>query len=259
LGINLSDYHYVGFPTTFSLDNRRVYQPTPSEHRDHRTLEPYDNGVLDMDFRRRPLCIERVARLVLKIVNHPRHRNVRGMIHTNSNDVRDELAAEMIKQDTRIRSRLICHGRQTTWQSEEVERDEVKGLLLRSTNGILMSPSMSEGLDLPDADCRFSIIAKAPVLRVKVDKYLAARAAYFDRLTCTKGLWQKWQELGTLIQTCGRGVRHDHDWCDTYFVDTRINKLLDSCLDKKLVPQSFSDAVFQFNEKDIPCHAEAAA
>jgi ATP-dependent DNA helicase DinG len=244
LGISSSDYLSVNLPTTFPLDNRRVYQPHP-----HVFL-----GTLNMDYKDRAVCLPRVARLALDIANQPEHRGVRGIIHTNSFGVAKSLTTEMIRQDPAIKHRLIGHGSWTEhFQDEEAERNEVKALLRKSLNGILVSPSMAEGLDLPDDDCRFCIIAKAPILPVMGgDAYMAARAAYFDRLTGRPGFWQKWQELGTLIQMCGRGVRSENDWCDTYIVDTRVQDLLSRCDRLGLVPQFFADAVTQFGRGGIP-------
>ncbi len=60
-------------------------------------------------------------------------------------------------------------------------------------------------------ECRFQIIAKVPFIdnrpaiiraRVKSDRF------YMDYVT-----------LQELIQMCGRGVRSDRDFCNTYIID----------------------------------------
>jgi Rad3-related DNA helicase len=243
LGIALREYDYVGIPTSFPVENRRVYQLHP---------EIYGSQSLAMHTDGLSSSLERVARLVLSIANQPEHRNVRGIIHTTSYTVAKALAAEMINQYPSIKTRLIGHGEWALlFQDEELGRGVMKSELNRKANGILISPSMTEGLDLPGDLCRFAIVAKAPLLNI-TEPYQKARSEYFDRLTGSPRLWQRWQELGTLIQACGRGVRSESDWCSTYLVDTDINRLLTRCLEFKIVPASFNDAATQFTEQEIP-------
>lgn len=76
---------------------------------------------------------------------------------------------------------------------------------------ILVSPSLTHGIDLRDELARFCIIVKLPYLPLG-DKRIKK---LFD---IDKG-WYENQMLNTLVQMCGRGTRSKNDYCNTYILD----------------------------------------
>jgi len=84
---------------------------------------------------------------------------------------------------------------------------------------VMLSPSMTEGFSLDDDLARFQIIAKMPFPYLG-DKQVAAK----------KDLDQDWyilQTVQTVIQACGRIVRSDTDFGETYILDSDFLRLLD--------------------------------
>jgi len=76
---------------------------------------------------------------------------------------------------------------------------------------ILVGPTLNEGIDLPGDECRFIIMLKMPY------PYLGSKL-----VSRKKDLYEGWYQnetLRTIIQSIGRGVRYDGDWCQTYILD----------------------------------------
>jgi Rad3-related DNA helicase len=76
---------------------------------------------------------------------------------------------------------------------------------------ILVSPSVTTGVDFPDSDCRYQIIAKIPFPDGR-DPLVKARTDADPEY----GLYLAMQSV---IQACGRGVRSEKDFCETLIVD----------------------------------------
>jgi Rad3-related DNA helicase len=91
----------------------------------------------------------------------------------------------------------------------------------KQTEGaVLVSPSISTGYDFPDDLCRFVIVIKAPypdMSNLIVQARMNRSQTYMDA-----------QMALTLIQVCGRGVRHEHDLCDSYILDGAVARTLRS-------------------------------
>ena len=114
-------------------------------------------------------------------------------------------------------------------------RDELIDEFKRSKDGILISPSLNEGLSLDDDLCRVQIVLKVPYLNLE-DK------AIRTRLKQPGGNeWYRSQAINVLIQGCGRSVRHKEDYCETYVLDPAFPKLVRENPD--LFPKYFLDAV----------------
>ena len=144
-----------------------------------------------------------------------RHRDEKGIIHTVSAACRDYLI------DNINDPRLIGHNTQN--RSEQLEKFKSSERPL-----VLISPSMNEGVDLPGDLCRFQIMYKLPYPDL-ADKQIRYRAnADSD--------WYDYKTALSLIQTYGRGMRHEDDYCKTYFIDSRIAEFI---LNNRFIPESF--------------------
>lgn len=151
-----------------------------------------------------------------------KHRYDKGLIHTNSYKCQQYINKHLNN------SRLISH---TSHNREAVlnyfEEDE--------NPLVLVSPSMSEGVDLPYDKCRFQIIYKIPFPYLG-DKQVNLRQKRDRR-------WYAYKTVMTLMQAYGRGMRAEDDSCYTYILDSDINILFKSPLYKSLVPNFFKEAV----------------
>ncbi|MDE1828725.1 MAG: ATP-dependent DNA helicase [Thaumarchaeota archaeon] len=154
-----------------------------------------------------------------------KHENERGLILTSSEkrcmDIKNNLSE---KNKSRIR---ICHSRNENGMTQ----DEVIQEHAMDENGVLLSSSLWEGVDLKDDLSRFQIIAKAPYPNMS-EKRTKIKMQKFP-------LWYKSQTLVKLLQGFGRSIRSEDDWAVTYVLDEAANDLLYQC--KSMVPKSYYD------------------
>ena len=156
-----------------------------------------------------------------------KHKNEKGIIHTVSTKCRDFLI-DSIKTD-----RFISHDAQN--RSEIIE--EFKS----STDAkVLVSPSVNEGVDLPGDECRFQIIYKIPYPDLG-DRQISMRNAIDSK-------WYDYKTSLALVQTHGRGMRFENDYCTTYFIDSRLEGYLShDFFMNHFIPDTFSDAIENFS------------
>lgn len=101
---------------------------------------------------------------------------------------------------------------------------------------ILVSPSLTRGIDLPDDLTRVIVWSKAPFLSLG-DEITRRRANYGK----FGNVWYKSEAAQALMQGCGRGVRHENDWCESICLDEQIKLLITR--NTFLFPKWFLDAV----------------
>jgi len=131
----------------------------------------------------------------------------KGLIHTVSYKL-----AQYVMQNTRHQNRVISHT--------SMNRNTVIDTFKRSARPlVLVSPSAERGIDLPQEQCRFIIIAKVPYPNL-------ADAQVKKRTYAHGGLWYAYKTISTIIQASGRGVRSIDDYCDTYIIDNQFGKLM---------------------------------
>lgn len=153
------------------------------------------------------------------------HKNERGLILTSSEkrcfDIRNNLSE---KNRERIR---ICHSR----NENGLTQDEVIQEHAKDENGVLLSSSLWEGVDLKDDLSRFQIIAKTPYPNLS-EKRTKLKMQKFP-------LWYKSQTLVKLLQGFGRSIRSEDDWAVTYVLDSAASDLVYQC--KQMIPRSYYD------------------
>lgn len=127
----------------------------------------------------------------------------KGIIHTVSYKIAQEVARV---GDPRL---LIQKGAE--------DREGMIRLHLNSDRPtVLVSPAMSEGLDLRDDLGRFQVICKMPYPPMS------------DPVVKAKGWdWYSWRTVRQLVQAVGRGVRSESDWTKTYVLDACFADLID--------------------------------
>ena len=98
--------------------------------------------------------------------------------------------------------------------------------------------SMGEGVDLPGDLCRFQIIYKIPYPDWG-DKQIYERSSidmeWYDFKTCLN-----------LVQTHGRGMRYDSDYCTTYVIDSRFTSYVRSNRANRYLPDTFKEAIEEY-------------
>ena len=118
-----------------------------------------------------------------------------------------------------------------------VESSEAKGRALEqhrasSAPTVLLSPSLREGVDLPDDFLRFQIITKMPYPDLG-DPWTAARQARDPR-------WYALETAKALVQAYGRSCRHAGDHGVTYVLDAQFARFLQRY--RPLLPAWFREA-----------------
>jgi Rad3-related DNA helicase len=106
---------------------------------------------------------------------------------------------------------------------------------LRQPSSVMFAPSMDRGVDLPDDLCRVQIVCKVPYVSL-------GDAQVSQRLHSPGGqLWYTVQNVRTIVQMVGRGVRHKDDSCTTYVLDKEFGKMMKK--HSMLLPGWFAEAV----------------
>jgi ATP-dependent DNA helicase DinG len=157
------------------------------------------------------------------------HPNERGLIHTVSYEI-----ARAVAQRSRHKARLIGH--------DSANRSRALTIFKQSRNSVLISPSMSTGVDLPYDLCRFQVICKLafPYLgdpQIKKRMKLGPDG----QPSPLANAWYKWMTACTLVQTYGRGVRAIDDACVSYLLDGNWDWFKHTV--KDMLPDWFTEAI----------------
>lgn len=112
---------------------------------------------------------------------------------------------------------------------------------------VLVSPSMTEGVDLAEDLCRFTITAKLPFPN-KGDERVARRMKVVKDdvsgawVTNARGNdWYMWVTACTLVQSVGRGMRSAEDQQVCYIIDRAASWFLPAVW--RMLPDWFKEAV----------------
>ena len=154
------------------------------------------------------------------------HPVEKGLVHAASYAAARRLLADLAARAPAQYHRVIF-----------VESSEAKGRALddhraSSRPTVLLSPSLREGVDLPDDFLRFQIITKVPYPDLG-DPWTAARQARDPR-------WYALETAKALVQTYGRSCRHAGDHGVTYVLDAHFARFLQRY--RPLLPAWFREA-----------------
>ena len=157
-----------------------------------------------------------------------KHKNEKGIIHTFNNKCKDFLVENLDAARIYTRKGGI--------------NDNLEGFKNSTEPLVFISPSLHEGVDLPGDNCRFQIIYKLP--------YLPPKGRIYKRIHAYEDgdEWYYYKMLTKLIQTYGRGIRFEGDFCKTYILDERLWDVIAKDSDN-IIPQYFINAIEDFDEK----------
>lgn len=197
-GIPKQEAAFISLPSPFPIENRPIVY----------------SGIGKMNASSINDTLPRMAMAVKEILKQ--HNNEKGIIHCHSYKI-----AHFLKNNIRS-SRLLIHGSHN--------RDMILEKHKRSKKPtVIISPSMSEGVDLKDDLSRFQIVCKVPY------PYLG------DKLVKKKmNKWRWWYALQTakaIVQSVGRSVRSSEDSAVTYILDSDFERFFSS--NSSLFPQEF--------------------
>ena len=104
-----------------------------------------------------------------------------------------------------------------------------------SRNGVLLSSSFWQGVDLKDDMSRFQIIAKCPYPFLG-DKRIKKKQSNDPK-------WYQYQTVLKLLQGFGRSIRSDTDYAKTFVLDNAVADLL--IRNRQMVPSAYHDALYE--------------
>jgi Rad3-related DNA helicase len=204
LGIDYKEAYPLKIKSNFAASSRPVY------------IKPVGN----MSQRSIKFTAPKTLPILKKIMEH--HKHEKGLIHTHNYKCQKYIMSNL--KDPRLMGHTYINREMKLQQFEKTDKPMV-----------LVSPSMSEGVDLPYEKCQFQVIYKIPFPYLG-DKQVNSRKKHDPK-------WYAYKTIMTLIQAYGRGMRAEDDFCATYILDRNIKMLFNNPLYKALVPRSFKEAI----------------
>jgi ATP-dependent DNA helicase DinG len=202
LGVQDRGFASTGIPSPFPVENRPiVFAPMGKM-----AASSIDSTLPSM------------AKAIESILDQ--HKNEKGIIHTHSYKV-----SNYLKKNVRSKRLLF---------TDSDNRDQIlKRHLSGKTPTVLVSPSMTEGVDLEGDASRFQVICKIPFPYLG-DKLVSKRMHRWD-------WWYPFQTAKTIIQSVGRSIRSSEDKAVTYILDSDWERFYGK--NKELFPMDFRKCV----------------
>lgn len=213
LGISLQSCEFMALPSDFPQENRQIcYRPIGS-----------------MNFSQQPKTLPALSEYVRHLLVEV-HPNVKGIIHTHTRHINAVLAKSLRDLGDRIITYSDAKGR------DQAVRDHINS----RTPTVLLTPGMTEGLDLKDDLSRFQVICKVPF--PPLDEYNKARMK-------NDSAWYQWRTALTLVQSTGRSVRSNTDYATTYVLDSDFERFV--AKNKSILPGWWLAAI-RWPKKTVP-------
>lgn len=189
--LGITDYEYIELPSAFDASKAPIY--CMSKYKMNRDnwlkLMPTFKQIIDQ------ICEQ--------------HKDHKGIIHTHNMDITNYMRENL-------------KGNRFLFREDGVDNQSILDMHMQSPyNTVLVSPSMTHGVDLKDDLARFQVIVKAPFLPLNSKRIM--------KLFKADAQWYANKMLTTVIQASGRGVRTKDDHCATYILDGCIvSSILDN-------------------------------
>lgn len=188
LGLMDGQYEFIDSPSTFPPENRPVVLCGVA------TMTKKEMESTD--------ATERMVAAVQAVVD--RHEGENVLVHSHTYDLARKVVDTLEPAD----------GRRVFRYSDARGRDATVKHFIKE-GGVLVAPSLTRGIDLPDDLCRVMVIIKAPFPYLG-DPQVAKR---LHRPGGTGQIWYDVQVAREVVQMTGRGVRHEDDWAVAYVLD----------------------------------------
>jgi Rad3-related DNA helicase len=202
LGIPADEVDFLSLPSPFPAENRPIIELP---------VGPMNAKEIDN-------TLPKMAKVVKELLDS--HPDDKGIIHCHTFKIAKYLW-QYVEGD-----RLLIH--------ETHDRDEVLQKHMQSDKPtVLLSPSMSEGVDLRDDCSRFQIICKIPY------PYLGDKVVK-KRMTKWPG-WYPLQTAKSIVQAVGRSIRSVDDHAVTYILDAQWRSFYGRY--KKFFPADFHNCI----------------
>lgn len=193
LGLEENEYTKMFLPSTFDFTKSPIYL-TDSGYLNYNSFDSNIDRILDV-------CI-RITKL---------HENEKGLIHTATFKINNMLKERLMNDRGVDFSRFLFYN--TT-----AEKENLLSIMKQSNIPyILVGPSLYEGIDLPDDQCRFQIMIKVPY--AQINSYVKKKMERYP-------FWYKRNCIEKIIQAIGRSNRHKNDYSKIYLLDSLFDKII---------------------------------
>jgi len=204
MGIKKEEAAFISIPSPFPKDNRPIIVSP---------IGKMSSSSIDQ-------TLPKLAIAIKEIIDN--HEDEKGIIHCHSYKI-----ANYLKKNIKS-NRFLIH--------DSSNRDMILEKHMKSKKPtILLSPSMTEGVDLKGDMSRFQILCKVPY------PYLG------DKLIKKKmNKWNWWypmQTAKTIVQSVGRSIRNKEDYAATYILDSDWNYFYKR--NSAYLPTDFSSCILQ--------------
>lgn len=189
--------------TDQELDWFAVGSPFPPENRKINFYWKF--GAVGLNYGNMQDEIQNVADRIRAILD--KHANERGIIHTHTYRNAETLQSMLYAK----------YGKRILFPKNASEQKNCLEIHAHQSNTVLLSPSMTEGVDLRDDLCRFVVMMKVPYLPTN-DPVVEARMGENKD-------WYAYRTAMTIVQAPGRGVRSETDFAETYLVDPGFGRV----------------------------------
>lgn len=206
LGINQSDALYIETESFFPLENRIIhYDPIGS-----------------LSYKNKFTTIPKLLTKIDQLLNY--YKDVKGIIHTGNYEIA-EIIIDNLSSSKNGNRLLMPRGE---------NRQEILNEFYNSNFPcVLISPSLTEGLDLKDDLSRFCIICKVPYASL-ADTWTK------ERLNLNPN-WYLNNTAQILVQMTGRSIRSETDFCNTYILDSDFLQFASRAIN--ILPKWWKDSV----------------
>jgi Rad3-related DNA helicase len=201
--LGIEDYKFIEAKSTFDSAKSPIY--ISSKYK--------------LNYKTMNQNLPKVCKLVQEICDH--HKDDKGVIHTHTGSITSFMKENLAG------SRFLY--RQDESNNEQIIEEHIKSKLPT----VVVSPSLTHGVDLKHTLARFQIIVKLP--------YLPLNDKRIKHLFNEDSSWYTNKMLSSLVQACGRGVRSEDDWCNTYILDGGTADVIRRS--KSKLPKYFLDRV----------------
>ncbi len=203
MGFDTRKMSYMQLQSPFERKNRMIFY--------HKNVGKLSYDEIDKNIGK---ALKQIAEILEK------NKGKKGIIHTGNYKI-SNLIKEAFEDD-----RLLIHGP----ENRELMYEEH---LNSTTDTVLVSPSMLNGVDLKDDLSRFQVIVKVPypsLMNQKTKLRMKVRPS-----------WYSWKALGNFIQGYGRSIRNYDDYAETHVTDGCLDTLLK--FNNKIIPNYIKEAI----------------
>jgi len=204
LGLPREECVFIRAPSGFKPDRRPIY------------YKPIGRMSKDYKEDNLPKLVETIKAIMEEYPDR------KGVIHTHSYGIKDYIMASIESP------RLIAN---TNTNSRHI----MNQFMASKEPLILVTPSAYEGVDFKYDICRWQVICKMPYPDMS-QKQVRKRMELDPQ-------WYQWKTVLRLVQTYGRGMRAEDDWCHTYILDESFSQLVHR--NRHMFPEWFLEAIVQ--------------